>query len=144
MLVRSVARAVPTICVLLQCIGCGDNGRLPTYPVSGRVVLEDGRPLPGGWIVCESDVKAPAARGTIQEDGAFVLGTYEADDGAVAGKHRVSITPAAPQGHDPDRGSAPELIDRKYMLLDQSGLEFEVEAEGENLVEFTLNGPDGS
>jgi hypothetical protein len=122
-------------------LGCQDDGRLPTYPVRGKVVLADGRPLPGGWIVCESELKAPAARGTINENGEFVLGTYEQHDGGVAGKHRVSITPAAPRGHDPDRGRPPELIDRRYALLETSGLELEVVAEDDNYVKLTVLPP---
>ena len=31
------------------------------------------------------------ATGTIQHDGSFVLGTYTADDGAVAGDHRAIV-----------------------------------------------------
>ena len=66
-------------------VGCSDDGRLSTYKVTGKVVLSNGTPLKGGWILFESPKQGLAARGVIDTDGTFRLGTYEQSVGAVAG-----------------------------------------------------------
>jgi hypothetical protein len=66
--------------------GCSD-GRLPTYPVAGRVVFPDGSPIHVGTVELKSREHSIQARGEIDTDGRFVLTTYEPGDGAVAGKH---------------------------------------------------------
>lgn len=119
-------------------VGCSDDGRLSTYKVTGKVVLSNGTPLKGGWILFESPKQGLAARGVIDTDGTFRLGTYEQSDGAVAGKHLVAITPAAPEGYNPDKGRLPPTIHRRFMHMDTSGLEFEVTPEGVNHFEITV------
>lgn len=111
---------------------------MPTIPATGQVVFSDGTPLPGGWIVCESPEHALAARGVIEADGRFELGTYEPGDGAVAGRHLVAITPAAPEGYDPDRGTVAPLIDQRFTHMDSSGLEIDVQPDGENHFELPV------
>jgi hypothetical protein len=66
--------------------GCSD-GRLPTYPVSGRVLFLDGSPVHVGTIELKSREHGVQARGEIDTDGRFVLSTYESGDGAVVGTH---------------------------------------------------------
>jgi hypothetical protein len=66
--------------------GCSD-GRLPTYPVSGQVIFEDGSPVHVGTVELKSREHNIHARGEIGTDGRFSLSTYESGDGAVAGKH---------------------------------------------------------
>ena len=126
------------LCLGAFLAGCVDGDRLPTYPVTGEVLLSDGTPLKGGWIILESPEAGLAARGVIQTDGTFQLGTYEQSDGAVAGKQRLAITPAPPEGYDPDQASAPALIHQRYLHMDTSGLEFEVIPDGDNHFEITL------
>jgi len=116
---------------------CGSD-RLVTYEVTGKVVFSDGTPLPGGWIVCESVEHGLAARGIIETDGSCRLGTYEATDGAVAGRHLLAITPAPPPGYDPDSGDAAPLIDSRFTHMDTSGLEIEVRPDGRNYFELIV------
>ena len=118
--------------------GCGSD-RLPTYDVTGKVVFPDGSALPGGWIVCESAEHGLAARGIIDTDGSYRLGTYAAADGAVAGRHLVAITPAPPAGYDPDGGSAAPLIDPRFMHMDRSGIEFEVQPDAANQFDLVVD-----
>ena len=118
-------------------VGCADDGRLPTYPVTGTVQFEDGSPLSGGSIICISDGKAGptlSARGQISEDGTFVLGTYEQEDGAIAGIHTVAIDPPLPANYDADAGPAPRVIHLRFTDHDTSGLEFSVTSTGPNEV----------
>ncbi len=118
--------------------GCGRDG-LPTYPVTGKVVFPNGRPLEGGTIVFESVDHPVAARSVIDMDGSFRLGTYEKGDGAVAGLHRVGITPADPMEIDRDERRPPRVIHPKYKDIDESGLEFEVQAKGPNEFEIEVS-----
>ena len=122
-------------------IGCGDTDRLPTYEVTGRVAFPDGTPLKGGWIIFESPEHGLAARGVIDPDGMYRLGTYGQADGAVAGKQLVAITPATPDSYDPDRGRAQSVIHRRFTHMDTSGLEFEVLPGGKNFFEITVESP---
>ena len=130
--------------VILSCLslGCSDNGRTPTYAVTGKVVFEDGSPLPGGGLICLSDPEAGptlSARGQINTDGTFQLGTYEQDDGAVAGNHTVAIDPPMPKNYDADAGPAPKVIHNRYLSHDTSGLEFTVSKDGPNEVTLVVS-----
>lgn len=73
--------------------GCGGGDTPTTYPVSG-VVKYDGKPLANVAITFYPAEGRPAS-GRTNEQGKFILTTFSPDDGAVAGEHRVTITPAA-------------------------------------------------
>jgi hypothetical protein len=138
---RSFLGTAVLVALLALLVGCRDDGRLPTYDVAGKVVFSDGAPLPGGWILFESPESRLAARGIIEADGTFRLGTYEEHDGAVAGRQLVAITPAAPRGYDPDRGTAPPVIDPKYSHMDTSGIELVVQPASKNDFTITVERP---
>lgn len=123
--------------VCLSLTGCKpDDGRLPTYQVSGKVLFADGTPLQGGSVICLSDSETVAlsARGNIGKDGTFTLGTYEQADGAIAGRHLVAIDPPLPAEFNPDAGPAPRVIHRRFQQHDTSGLEFSVSESDTNEV----------
>ena len=107
------------VLAILACLqGCGSD-HPPTYPVSGKVVFEDGKPLTtGGLVLLESVVTEGLpvnARGTINADGTFELTTFEDGDGAVAGKHRMLVRPQRDaddylkRGHHPDADHQPAI-----------------------------------
>lgn len=81
--------------------GCGD-ARIATAPVHG-IVTVDGQPLPQGRVMLApipgNDAKdpGPAAYGVIQPDGTFVLGTFADGDGAVVGRHWMTLYGEGPQ-----------------------------------------------
>lgn len=127
----------------LLAAGCGDDGRFHTFPATGMVRFSDGTPLPGGAILCESP-HGLAARATIQPDGTFRLWTYEPDDGAVEGKHKVAIRPPYPEDFDPDGGgSPPQAIDDRFLTMESSGIEFDVTAAGPNQFAIEVTRPGG-
>ena len=66
------------------------------------------------------------------------MGTYGQSDGAVAGKQLVAITPATPDGYDPDSGSAPPIIHQRFMHMDTTGLGIEVKPGSENHINNTV------
>lgn len=69
--------------------GCNQSENL--YPVSGTVVFEDGSPVMFGDIEFQASQEPINARGKIQRDGSFKLGTRSSSDGAVVGEHKVVI-----------------------------------------------------
>ena len=126
--------------------GCG-GGDLPTYPVSGKVVFEDGQPLTtGGVVLCESvDTRSEGmginSRGKINEDGTYELFTFERGDGAVVGKHRVLVRAQRDADDYLKRGIIPRpVVDERFEAYETSGLELNVD-EGENEFQIVVARP---
>jgi len=73
-------------------VGCGDDGRLPTHPVTGSVTV-NGKPVPGVTVSFfpEAEENSRQAIGVTDEEGNFSLTTYSTGDGAVAGAYSVVI-----------------------------------------------------
>lgn len=126
--------AVALAAVTLAVVGCGGNN---IHPVRGKVVFEDGTPVPGiggAKVVFENtapDGKSYSSAGEIEDDGSFRMTTDTPNDGAVVGTNRVLIERRM---LDPER-YAPRVIDEKYERLETSGLTFEVKPGGN---EYTL------
>jgi hypothetical protein len=82
----------------LRPIETAEEGSVPLYrrqtvPVRGRVTFE-GRPAAGAYVVFQAQAKEggpPRADALADADGSFTLSTYEAGDGAVAGKYVVTV-----------------------------------------------------
>tara|TARA_R110002096_G_scaffold62300_8_gene154178 strand:+ start:55 stop:513 length:459 start_codon:yes stop_codon:yes gene_type:complete len=81
---------------LLFFAGCGSGtdewveARETVYPASGVVTL-DGQPVKGATVIFHSVRKSISAQGMTDEDGRYYVTTYEDNDGAVAGKHVVTV-----------------------------------------------------
>ncbi len=78
------------------CLGCGSKVPYDLAPVSGMVTL-DGKPLTGGKVMFAPIAQGASAKagkpgfGKLNADGTYVISTYGSEDGAVVGKHWVSI-----------------------------------------------------
>lgn len=107
--------------------GCGRHA-VPVYSTGGKVVFPDGKPLGGGWVwtrpVQGKDI--PGARGQIQPDGSFELGTYRPGDGAVEGEHLVLVSPPLLRGDRAEMLKRPKIIDPRFESFDTSRLKFAV------------------
>ncbi len=134
--------ATLTVAVIAAVCGCGADGdRLQTYTVTGKVTFSDGKPWPeleGGRIILQSiEHEELSATGAIEPDGTFhQLTTYEFNDGAVAGPHRVAIMPPMRPNVDQDEVRLPPLIHMRFESLEASGLKLTVTEDGPN--EFPL------
>jgi hypothetical protein len=123
---RNFCSAWILIGVLWTLSGC-KSGRTPTYADGGQVQFKDGKPLTGGFVVLKPLGVEPAlnARGFIQSDGTFLLGTFELEDGAIEGEHQALITPPGFRGKSDDllgnRLSLPATVDVKYQAFEKSG-----------------------
>lgn len=100
---------------------CGD-GRKPTFPVTGKVVLGD-KPVANATVVFHpagGDTSEPRPRGTTRSDGTFRLTTYDGHDGAPAGEYRVTVELWLSSGRG-DEGPTSRLP-AKYARPETSGL----------------------
>jgi hypothetical protein len=114
-------RALTTASALLVLeAGCSRNPRV--VPVSGTV-LYNGKPLPFGIVTFQPD-QGQSASGDVQPDGSFRLSSYKPNDGAVPGKHSVSVS--CYEGHRPGRAGGESLgkllIPLKYTRFGSSDL----------------------
>jgi hypothetical protein len=124
--------------------GCGGAG-LKTYSVEGRVVYDDGSPIPGGIVSFETDRPNAAdgqpnvviATGTVESDGSFRLITDRQFEGAAAGVHRVAVSeaPSTVSDFDAMQKSAKKTIaiPRRYASFDTSGLTATVEPKANSI-----------
>ena len=105
-------------------VGCNKNCGL-----KGKVVFSDDQaPLSQGTVCLVSD--KGIARGTIEKDGSYVVGSISANDGLPPGTYRIYLTETeffepAPGGGLPRR--IPQ-IDDKYSQPETSGLMVEVKS----------------
>ena len=103
--------------------GCGSSNP-ETFPVSGTVTL-DGRPVSGAAVVFTPDTGQPAT-GTTDNAGQFELSTFQLGDGALPGKHRVTIAKTTVDPNDRDKVLF--LIPQKYGNRQTSELMCDVQA----------------
>jgi hypothetical protein len=84
----SIHRCFFFVAMFCLLAGCGPS-RPATVPVSGHVTWQ-GKPVVEGRITFYPATGRPATA-AIGPDGVYHLRTFEADDGAVPGKHCVTI-----------------------------------------------------
>jgi hypothetical protein len=75
-------------------------------------------------VIFQCDTEEMSAKAPIDQEGGFVLGTYTQTDGAVAGKHKVSIAQPAPETGE---YRPLEIVDRKYESMEATDLEVTIE-----------------
>lgn len=143
------------IALVALCSGCGPRGP-ETAEVAGKVTY-GGQPVPEGTITFYPERGRPAS-GRIRADGSYRLTTFAEGDGALLGRHTVTIEAVrfagAPEpksmeeevaralegkgrGHSPPK---PEwLVPQRYSQRGTSGLEAEVKP-GCNSINFDLPG----
>lgn len=123
----------------LSLCGCGSGYKLETTTVRGKVVL-DGKPLGRGTVIFTPQF-GRAATGPIQSDGSYTLGTYKPGDGAVLGKHLVSVISREelPNADPLSMQVGPSLIPVYYGDSGKSGLSYEVKSDGPNVYDIQLS-----
>ena len=125
------------IFALLPVSGCG-QGKIQ---VTGKVMLKNGGPLPGGMVVLSPNAGGleGGARGYLQMDGTFVLSTDSAGDGVLSGKYKALVVHPSKKGGE-DAPSGPMLFHPKYGDFSTSGLVFDINPENHKL-EIILDPP---
>ena len=142
-----------SFCVGVTVAGCG-----PTYPERGvvrGVVTSGGKPVTQGYVRFLPEA-GRAAVGEIAPDGSYQLTTFEPGDGALVGKHKVTIEAKKVLSSDPVPQSIDEeiamsrdgrlqkaqqqlvwLAHPRYSRVETSDLQAEVKP-GENRIDFPL------
>ena len=108
--------------VLCFMIGCGGNPK-----IKGKVVFSDDKtPLTQGVVNFVSD--KGIARGELDKEGNFVIGSVKANDGLPPGNYRIYLTNTELYKTDAAGNLAgiEYLIDKKYEEANTSGLTLEV------------------
>ncbi|HVK07427.1 MAG TPA: hypothetical protein VM597_01490 [Gemmataceae bacterium] len=146
--VRRPAALLAAALAVVVAAGCGDDGKLPRAPVSGRVTYK-GKPVVGAAVSFLPDtVGWRAGVGKTDEQGRYLLGTYDPDDGAPVGKCRVALSlrgPGKPLKPGLGAAAAEELMEMgdplipiRYFDPDKSGLTFTVEKGKDNVYDIDL------
>lgn len=125
--------------------GCSSGPVNPTvYPVTGQV-LHNGNPVEGASVSFVGDGTGKPAYGITDAQGKFKLTTFKQDDGALPGKHAVSVSKAVAvdptddgsmeaaekRAHEP-RVEPKSAIPARYADWSKSQLEFTVSESGPN------------
>jgi hypothetical protein len=139
-----VRRWLGIAAVGLALTGAAGCGGTHLYPVRGTVAFKDGAPitpLVGGQVVFEplEPGAKESARGEIQPDGTFRLGTYQNGDGAPPGQYQVLVMPPAPSPSDEKRPK-PQVMQRRYQRPNETPLKFTV-TRGDNEYPITVERP---
>lgn len=139
------------VLVIALLAGCGQGTAL--HRAIGTVRYK-GQPVEGAIVTFRCEEQSKIATGTTDMEGRFELTTYSAGKGAVAGKHKVTVTKfSAPAGvstvstmeemveaaHKPKSSSSDtpaNQLPKRYEKPETSLLEFEVSSSGTN--EFTI------
>ena len=131
------------LCFLTVGCGSGDEWtakRPKVYRAQGVVKL-DGKPLDEATVIYHSQSNDVSAQGVTDKNGNFTLTTYNANDGAVEGKHKVVITKRTYEKRktkydSPEESSIAlipkELLPIKYSLPTTTTVEVEVSGKGTN------------
>ena len=138
----------PTPLVLLAALGlvagCGDSTitqpSVSTYPVEGKILLPDGKPLTEGevrFLPVKPEVGREAA-GKIKPDGTFTLTTYKPDDGAAEGEYNVSID-SEQSVPDPSSKTKTRLVLQPKYRDGGGGLKATIKAGKNDLPPFQLD-----
>jgi hypothetical protein len=134
-----IARIRSSCCLLLMGMvtmtGCGGGPQF--VPVQGIVTL-DGKPIAGAALNFSPQAGGEPSVGVTDEQGHFSLKTIRDQQGAIVGKHRISIFRAKMVPLKPGETPLPEeqglegqrllwVVPRKYAQFEQSGLEADVQ-----------------
>jgi hypothetical protein len=109
--------------------GCGSRGP-KTARVSGTVTMS-GKPLAKVGVTFLPTKKGPAATGVTNENGEFTLTTARKGDGAVLGKHKVTVGSA-------EEGQKGPAIAEIYGSPHSTKLSAEVESGKKNVFTFDV------
>lgn len=142
---RAIVAAAAGLVLAVGCSGgkpdAWKKARPATYPAKGLVTFK-GSPVEGATVVFLPDSKPQSATAVTGADGRFVLRTFDPKDGAIAGKHLVTIYKTTEErSSDPESMVPPKItqhLPAKYADAKKSGLSAEVQEKGPNEFTFEL------
>ncbi|MCA9069663.1 MAG: hypothetical protein KDA84_12100 [Planctomycetaceae bacterium] len=155
---------VPVVLILTATfgclLGCGGTDHPPTKPVSGKVTY-NGKPVTGAVVSFHLQEGESPRNGTGQtnEEGEFEITTFESGDGAILGKHKVTIVKTegeigqsgevdtsdpgaaydqAMRGAAQGKSKGKHLVPEKYATVELTPLEYSITEDSDNNYEIEL------
>lgn len=130
--------------VICGCGGADTPDRPQPVPASGQILLGN-KPLAGATVTFLALDGQVSCRGLTDDQGEFVLSTYDPNDGAPAGKYKVvisidefEITPEGKPVPKAVKRSGPP-VPGKYSRPADTPLSAEITPTGPNQFRFPLN-----
>lgn len=124
-----------SLLIVPVCLAVGCGSRPSRVTVSGKVLV-DGKPLESGTIIFVPDTGRQSTG--IIKDGNFKLGCFTVDDGALVGKHKISVASTEFKNRET---AIKYLIPPKYGQIATSGLTQEIKGTTDSVVvELTWKG----
>jgi hypothetical protein len=139
MMMRYMLVGLGLAAVLIAVAGCGGSGGLSTVKVTGTVIHK-GKPAQGVMVTFVPEKGRPAS-GITDASGRFVLSTLNSGDGAMPGKHAVTLTESFQDKPPPMPGMGRPLPSRfppQYGDPKKTPLTREVQAGGKNDFPFDV------
>lgn len=121
-MMRSANVLLATLMICLTGCGGGDAAgskrTVQTVPASGTLTLDDQPfgPIHIDLLPLTSGENVRTARANVNEDGTFVLGTYEEEDGAAPGSYRVVLGNMGENLMDP-----PPAVQETQVMIPEGG-----------------------
>jgi len=149
--------ALLSVAVLVSALGCGSGGPAPSprYEVKGTVTWKDA-PVADAKITFFPEGSGEVASAQTDAQGNYTVKAVEgphkvalqkidANAAAAAGAAIDSVDqdPSEAQMVPVDEGKSKHLLPAKYSTPSSTTLKADVNAEGENKFDFTLEGPPG-
>ncbi len=135
----SLLACLASLTIVVAIAGCGGEGNVELAPVTGTIT-QNGQPLANADVVFSpaGDVEASTSAGTTDENGKFELQYNDGRNGAVPGKHQVTITVGGPSSEEPAEGGGEEEMSVAVPMAEpvEYYKEAEVSSSGEN--DFTF------
>lgn len=133
--------AIPLVVISAGTFGCGGSDAPPTHQVNG-VVLYNDEPMPNVAVTFYPE-DGRSAVGKTDSEGRFQLTTFVANDGAVAGEHKVAVVAAPGEAAGKETGElkaddyAPQAtgkspIPKKYFTRETTTLKVRIPDDLEN------------
>jgi len=119
---------------------CGENEKVPTYPVHGQVTFK-GVPVTRGSVIFSSlDPHSTTALGTLDKEGRYSLTTLESEEGAPAGEYVVAVLSVEPPASNSEISTTPPkpLVPAKYLSLETSPLRESIRKGSPNEINIEL------
>jgi hypothetical protein len=127
--------------IAASAVGCEKNplASVKLYPVNGKVLLADGKPLSSGHVVFVGSESMISSTANIESDGSFAIKT-DSGGGLPEGPYKVRIEGGSGtdgKASGKSKGGLP--FDKQFLDEDASGLTAGVSNdEAKNNFEFTL------
>lgn len=131
-MLRVPARYITVVVALSGLVLCGCGGEASKRPPMGKVkgvVTYKGKPVSDAVVAFNQEHAPRAATGKTDAEGKFQLTTWDTNDGAILGTHKVTVTKSKSILGDKDPATmTPDEIMKKMQENPKPALENEVPA----------------